>query len=91
MAESTGNSEGVPASPSSRVAAPLTSSAAAAAVVDSLLSGDAAAEAEAVKALRTMMATAENVDFLPRPGLAKLVQIVGYIFWFWFSAVEFVT
>ena len=75
MAESTGNSEGVLATPSSRLGALSTSAAAA---VDSLLSGDAAAEAEAVKALRTMMATAENVDFLPRPGLAKLVQIVGY-------------
>ena len=76
MASSTGNSEGVPAPPSSsRSEAPSTSAVAA---VGSLLSGDAAAEAEAVKALRTMMATAENVDFLPRPGLAKLVQIVGY-------------
>jgi len=74
MASSTGNSEGVPAPPSSRSGAPSTSAVAA---VGSLLSGDAAAEAEAVKALRTMMATADNVDFLPRPGLTKLVQIVG--------------
>jgi len=48
-------------------------------VAESLLSPDPAAQTGAVKALRTMMAGVENVEFLQRPLLAKLVQIIGEV------------
>jgi len=45
-------------------------------IVDALLSSDPAAEADAIKALRVKIAGKDNIDFLQRPLLVKLIDIV---------------
>ena len=47
-------------------------------IVNSLMSSDPAAEADAVKALRIMIAGKDNIDFIERSLIVKLLDMIRY-------------